>query len=200
MQSLSDVRGRRGIASPDEWSGLKRAVWLLALPLLASFALAAHVTAAHEQDQPAPNPANSQASSDIEAYARLPVCTLSPDGQHLALQPCRTAPARVLMPRRPVPQQIDPLQDTRLAPSVSLPPSSMVMPPALIPRPPATVAPLTAPLPAAGALAPMPRALNNCSGAGCNDAQGGRINSAAPGMVITPQGQVCSRNGVWIQC
>ena len=208
MQNLNDVCRRRGIASPDERNGLKRAAWLPALPLLASLALAAHAAVTHEQDQPAPNPAdsqanrqaNSQASSDIEAYARLPVCTLSPDGQHLALQPCRTAPARVPMPRRPVPQQIDPLPDTRLAPPVSPPPSSMVMPPALIPRPAATVAPLTAPLPAAGALAPMPRALNNCSAAGCNDAQGGRINNTAPGMVITPQGQVCSRNGVWIQC
>ncbi|MYM40129.1 hypothetical protein [Duganella qianjiadongensis] len=144
--------------------------------------------AATEQDKSATHPT----SSEIEAYARLPVCTLSADGQHLAVQPCRTAPARVPMPRRPVPQQIDRLPETRLASPVAPPQSSMVLAPA-----PAWV---PAPLPASVAPAPMPRALNNCSAAGCNDAQGARINSAAPGMVITPQGQVCSRNGVWIQC
>lgn len=200
MQNLSEVRRRRGIASPDERTGWSRAARLLVLPvpLLASFALGFCAKAAAEQGQSAPK----QASSDIEAYARLPVCTLSPDGQHLAVQPCRTAPARVPMPRRPVPQQIDPLPDTRLAPPLASPQTTSVVAPAPAPISATAIAPAPAyaPLPASLAPAPMPRALNNCSGAGCNDAQGARINSAAPGMVITPHGQVCSRNGVWIQC
>ncbi|MYN47349.1 hypothetical protein GTP23_20095 [Pseudoduganella sp. FT93W] len=142
---------------------------------------------------------DSSSTAEREAYARLPVCTLSADGQHLAVQPCRTAPARVPMPRRPVPQRIDPLPDTRLAPSTPLPVLSPLsrdraMLPALAPAAPAIgmPAPVVAPS--------MPRALNNCTAGGCNDAAGGRLNNAAPGMVITPQGQVCSHNGVWIQC
>lgn len=200
MQNLRDVCRWRRSVSPDEQTGSSRAARLLVwpLPLLASFALGFYATAAAEQDQSASKPANS----DIEAYARLPVCTLSADGQHLAVQPCRTAPARVPMPRRPVPQQIDPLPYTRLAPPLASPQPTIVVAPAQAPISATAIAPAPAhvPVPASLAPAPMPRALNNCSGAGCNDAQGTRINSAAPGMVITPQGQVCSRNGVWIQC
>lgn len=143
--------------------------------------------------------ADSSSTAEREAYARLPVCTLSADGQHLAVQPCRTAPARVPMARRPVPQRIDPLPDTRLAPAFPLAVPSTSRNdwprlPALAPVAPAAGMPPPVVAPSA------PRALNNCTAAGCNDAAGGRLNNAAPGMVITPQGQVCSRNGVWIQC
>ena len=122
----------------------------------------------------------ADSASERAAHARLPVCTLSADGQQLAEQPCRTAPARVPMPRRPVPQIVEPLPANRLAP---------------LPAPPSLTPPSTLVAPASA-----PRALNNCTSIGCNDAAGGRLNNAAPGMVITPQGQVCSRNGVWLQC
>jgi len=194
MRNLCERCRRRGIAGPDERAGLSRAARWLALPLLASLAGGACAIAATEQDPSAPR----QANSEIEAYARLPVCTLSPDGQHLAVQSCRTAPARGPMPRRAVPQQIDPVPDTRLAPSLVSPRTPMAIPSAPVSA--AAVAPAQATVPASLAPSAMPRALNNCSAAGCNDAQGARINSAAPGTVITPQGQVCSRNGVWIQC
>lgn len=145
--------------------------------LLLAAMLAVWISLAGAQSEPA---ADGASVSERAAYAGLPVCTLSADGQHLAVQPCRTAPARVPMPRRPVPQIVEPLPANRQAP---------------LPAPPALTPPSTLAAPANA-----PRALNNCTSIGCNDATGGRLNNAVPGMVITPQGQVCSRNGVWLQC
>lgn len=148
--------------------------------LLLAAMLVTWISLAGAQSEPAADSASERA-----AYARLPVCTLSADGQHLAEQPCRTAPARVPMPRRPVAQIVEPLPAMRLAPS----PASPTLAPPATGAPPVIASPVI-----------TPRALNNCTASGCNDAVGGRLNNAAPGMVITPQGQVCSRNGVWIQC
>lgn len=140
--------------------------------------------------------------AELEQYARLPVCRLSADGQHLAVQPCRTAPARLPMPRRPVTPIIEPLPAKRVVPQAPLAPipaatsAGISAAPVLMPAPAfVTPVPMNATPPSSA-----PRALNNCRVGGCNDAQGGQLNNAAPGMVITPQGQVCSRNGVWIQC
>jgi hypothetical protein len=139
------------------------------------------------------NPAAALTPDEIAAYARLPVCTLSADGLRLAQQPCRTAPARVPMARRRVPQIMDPPISTRTAVPAAAPAAFAVPASGALPLP---AAPVYLPAPPAS----PPQALSNCSASGCYDAQGRRLDNAAPGVVITPQGKVCSRNGVWIQC
>jgi hypothetical protein len=142
--------------------------------------------------------ADSSSTAEREAYARLPVCTLSADGQHLAVQPCRTAPhgahgaPSCPAKNRPAARYAAGTGISLAVPSTSR--NDWPRLPALAPVAPAAGMPPPVVAPSA------PRALNNCTAAGCNDAAGGRLNNAAPGMVITPQGQVCSRNGVWIQC
>ncbi len=134
---------------------------------------------------PAPGAAKAVASAspELREYAKLPVCTLSADGLRLAIEPCRTAPARKPMPRRPVPQIIQRMPLVKQAPQVAMP----TAPPS--PALPALLDPPNA-----------PKALNNCGPAGCNDANGARINNAGPGTAISPSGKVCNRNGVWLQC
>ena len=115
-----------------------------------------------------------------DAYAKLPVCTLSADGKSLAVEPCRTAPAKVPMPRRPVPQIIQPMPQTRPPPRLAMPaaPPLPVLDPIIRPPVPAT----------------------SCDAGGCFGANGVRYNSLGAGAVVTPQGKVCSRSGTLIQC
>jgi hypothetical protein len=113
-------------------------------------------------------------------YARLPVCTLSEDGKSLAVEPCRTAPAKSPMPRRPVPQIIQRMPQTR-------PPPKLAMPTA-------------PPLPVLDPIIKPPVPTTSCDAAGCFGANGVRYNSLGPGTVVTPQGKVCNRSGVIIQC
>ncbi len=120
------------------------------------------------------------ASAELRDYANLPVCKLSADGKRLAVEPCRTAPARVPMPRRPVPQIIQRMPLVKQAPQVAMP----AMPPS--PR-----TPLYPPN--------APQVLNGCGPAGCNDASGTHLNTG-PGTVIMPSGKTCSRNGAVVQC
>ncbi|WP_229211611.1 MULTISPECIES: hypothetical protein [unclassified Duganella] len=122
-------------------------------------------------------------SAELREYAKLPVCTLSADGLHLAVEPCRTAPARKPMPRRPVPQIIQRMPVVKQAPQVAMPAA---------PPSPSLQTLLNPPN--------APKALNNCGSTGCNDASGARINNAGPGTAISPSGKVCNRNGVWLQC
>ncbi|WP_332854371.1 hypothetical protein [Duganella sp. S19_KUP01_CR8] len=134
---------------------------------------------------PVPGAAKTAASAspELREYAKLPVCTLSADGLRLAVEPCRTAPARKPMPRRPVAQIIQRMPVVKQAPQVAMPAA---------PPSPSLQTLLDPPN--------APKALNNCGPTGCNDASGARINNAGPGTAISPSGKVCNRNGVWLQC
>jgi hypothetical protein len=145
--------------------------------------------------------------ASIEAYARLPVCRLTPDGRKLAVEPCRTAPPKRPMPRRPVPQAIEPTP--RLAVPQPMPRAGdgPVLPLVLTPRPPVTAAPpslsvnpppgaFAAPPP--GPSAPMPAL---CGAGGCRDAATGTFYGGAPGVTVSPSGRQCitSSSGL-VQC
>lgn len=114
-----------------------------------------------------------------QAYASLPFCTLSADGKHLALQPCRTAPPQRPMPRRPVPLIVEPMPLPAAAPRVAMPP----LPPS---------APLRAPSP--------PQPLDNCGAGGCYDAGGAWLGNGVGNTSVAPNGKLCQRNGIWLQC
>lgn len=120
------------------------------------------------------------ADQAADEYAKLPVCTLSEDGKSLAVQPCRTAPAKSPMPRRPVPQIIQRMPQTK-------PPPKLAMPTA-------------PPLPALDPIIKPPVPATSCDAGGCFGANGVRYNSLGAGSVVTPQGKVCSRSGTLIQC
>ncbi|MYM65322.1 hypothetical protein GTP45_00560 [Pseudoduganella sp. FT55W] len=120
------------------------------------------------------------ADEPVDEYAKLPVCTLNADGTALAVEPCRTAPAQVPMPRRPVPQIIQRMPQTKPLPKLAMPTSP--------------------PLPALDGIVKPPVPTTTCDAAGCFGANGVRYNSLGPGSVVTPQGKVCSRSGVMIQC
>ncbi|NYE62240.1 hypothetical protein FHW58_003455 [Duganella sp. 1224] len=115
-------------------------------------------------------------------YAKLPICTLNADGTRLAVEPCRTAPARKPMPRRPVPQIIDPM------PTVARPQQPAMPPVTPSPPLPSLTSPPRAPVPVTG-----------CDTAGCYGANGVRYNNVGKG-VITPSGKTCTRAGGAIQC
>lgn len=59
-------------------------------------------------------------AESLDEYRRLPECRLSADGKHLLQEPCRTAPARKNMPRRPVPLNVTPTPRIAPAPDPSL--------------------------------------------------------------------------------
>ncbi|MGO4381590.1 hypothetical protein [Pseudoduganella sp. RAF53_2] len=152
--------------------------------------------------------AGADLTPDEAAYARLPVCKLSADGQHLAVEPCRTAPSKRPMPRRPVPQFTDPMP--RLAQPHDTVVPAPLWAPTLTPSTPASAvaaaaaaqgrAPVVPTLPALtplpGPSAPTPV---TCSGGGCRDSSGNFYN-APPGQAISPSGRPCSVNGVWMSC
>lgn len=117
-----------------------------------------------------------------DEYAKLPVCKLNAEGTGLVVEPCRTAPAQKPMPRRPVPQMIDP------TPTIARPQQPAM--PAVAPSP--SLQSLTRP-PAA----PVP--VTGCDAAGCNGANGVRYNNVGKG-VITASGKTCTRAGGVIQC
>lgn len=131
----------------------------------------------------APAGADDAATMSLSHYARLPVCTLSADGQRLAVEPCRTAPPRHPMPRRPVPiivQRQPALPLPRPLPMPAMPASPSV---------PSLLMPPGAPTPAL-----------NCDAGGCYDLSGVRHNNAAGNSTLTPSGKLCIHNGVWLQC
>jgi hypothetical protein len=120
---------------------------------------------------------------NAQEYSKLPICTLSADGKRLAVEPCRTAPARVPMPRRPVNQIIQPMPKVSVAPQVGMPAMPPSKPLEVLMHPPGAPVPVT-----------------GCDGGGCYDASGTRHNNAGPGTSITPSGKVCTRSGNWVQC
>lgn len=148
-------------------------------------------------------------ADSLEEYRRLPECRLSADGKRLLVEPCRTAPARKAMPRRPVPQIVTPTPRIAPAPDPSLtwapvltrrdpsaPPSALAqLPRAGVPAlPPGAGAPPATPLP--GPSAPIPVI---CDAGGCRDPSG-IYHHGPPGQVTSPTGRVCSHNGVWMNC
>ncbi|MBA5690061.1 hypothetical protein [Rugamonas apoptosis] len=140
---------------------------------------------AAQTDKPARHDAAVSADAatlSLEQYARLPVCTLSADGQHLAVQPCRTAPTRQPKARRAV---------TAIIPA---------MPPRPVPR--VSVAPPLPPLSPPPPLhqTPRPTPITTCDAGGCYDAAGVRHTGAGGNTTISPSGQLCLRDGVWLQC
>lgn len=154
-------------------------------------------------------PAAGAESISTEEYRRLPECRLSADGKRLAQEPCRTAPARKNMPRRPVPLVVTPTPRIAPAPDPSLSwapvlsrrdPLAAPSAVAQLPRagqpalPPGATLPPATPLP--GPSAPIPV---TCDAGGCRDASGTYYHGAA-GQVTSPGGRVCSHNGVWMTC
>lgn len=154
-------------------------------------------------------PAAGAASISTDEYRKLPECRLSADGRRLLQEPCRTAPPRRNMPRRPVPLNVMPTPRIAPAPDPSLtwapvltrrdpaaPPSAI----AQLPRagspalPPGALPPPATPLP--GPSAPIPVV---CDAGGCRDASGTYYHGAQ-GQVTSPTGRVCSSNGVWMTC
>ncbi|MBJ7308700.1 hypothetical protein ACFOLJ_01515 [Rugamonas sp. CCM 8940] len=151
----------------------QRKIALIAAVLLGLLAGGHGRAGAPDGEGAAPVPAEAQ------AYAGLPFCTLSADGKHLARQPCRTAPAQRPMPRRPVTQIIEPMP-SRAAPPRLAPPS---LPPS---------APLRTPSP--------PQPLGNCGVGGCYDAGGVWQGNGVGNTSVVPNGKLCQRNGIWLQC
>ena len=145
------------------------------------------------------------ATPSLEEYRKLPECRLSADGKRLQQEPCRTAPARKNMPRRPVPLNVVPTP--RIAPA---PDPALTWAPVLAPRSPSALAqlpragqpalapgatlPPATPLP--GPSAPVPV---QCDGGGCRDASGTYYHGP-PGQVISPSGRVCSTAAGWMTC
>lgn len=145
-------------------------------------ALAALLAAAGGAGRAAPA-GTATPEADLRTYARLPICTLSADGRHLAVEPCRTAPSAKPMPRRPVPQIIQRMPSSPAPRAASAPP----LPPT--PSLQDLLQPPGRPLPVTG-----------CDAAGCQDASGTRHNGAGNGVTITPSGKLCNRSGAWLQC
>lgn len=95
------------------------------------------------------------------------------------------APAKKPAKRRAVRQILD--DDIRPAAPSAAPPavySPQLTVPAVQPRP---------------GLPPAPVTLN-CVGASCTDAAGGRFNGGIGTTLISPQGRLCTDNGLTVQC
>jgi hypothetical protein len=151
-----------------------------------------------------PAAALAAAPVSTDEYRKLPECRLSADGKRLLVEPCRTAPPRKNMPRRPVPLTVTPTPRIAPAPDPSLSwapvlgrRDPLAAPGALARLPRAGAAGLPAPAaPLPGPSAPVPV---TCDAGGCRDA-GGNYYPGAPGQVVSPSGRVCSHNGVWMTC
>ncbi|KQW88433.1 hypothetical protein ASC94_23705 [Massilia sp. Root418] len=147
--------------------------------------------AAHAQPQqpslPRVVPDASGGEAAAEAFRKLPVCSLAPDGKKLLVEPCRPAPSRNFTQRRSVPQTV-----------LTMPPSQQSQQPLpQLSRPPATAympAPAPAPVPA-----PAIRPLGTCDAAGCRDASGTRYQGTGP-VLLDPAGRPCRTDGQWVQC
>ncbi len=154
-------------------------------------------------------PAAGANSISTDEYRKLPECRLSADGKHLAQEPCRTAPARKNMSRRPVPLNVVPTPRIAPAPDPALTwapiltrRDALAAPSAIaqLPRagqsalPPGAALPPTTPLP--GPSAPIPV---TCDAGGCRDPSGTYYHGP-PGQVISPSGKVCSQSGGWMTC
>jgi hypothetical protein len=158
----------------------------LLLALLACGGVAAQ-TANPMASGPLPRvvPDASGGPAAAEAFRRLPPCTLAPDGEHLAVEPCRPAAARSFAQRRAVPQTHS-----------RTPPAPQTATPAW----PSNTQPVAVPVPPAPATdAPSLQPLNNCNAGGCRDASGTLLQGTG-NTLLTPSGRPCRRDGNWVQC
>jgi hypothetical protein len=73
-------------------------------------------------------------------------------------------------------------------------PPPVVYSPRLNPAVPVGVQPLPAPVPAS------PHILNGCNGGACTDASGARYHGGVGTTLLSPEGRMCSNNGVTVQC
>lgn len=62
------------------------------------------------------------------------------------------------------------------------------------PAAPVGVQPLQSPV------APPPQILNGCPGGACTDATGARYHGGVGTTLLSPEGRVCSNNGITVQC
>ncbi|MBC7456470.1 MAG: hypothetical protein H7335_22755 [Massilia sp.] len=97
--------------------------------------------------------------------------------RHTAKKPAR---------RRAVAAQLD---DGMTAPIYTPP----IYGPRLAPGPPVRLAPAPSPI------APGPVILNGCENGHCMDGSGARYNQVGP-TLISPQGRLCSNNGISVSC
>jgi hypothetical protein len=128
-----------------------------------------------------------ESSTPEAADSTFPVCKLAPgDPPRLAEEPCRPAPP--IRPRRSVPQIISrmPAQPSASSPGVDQ---------AYRPLPPAGISPLPSPY-----LAPGPLPVPGCDKTGCRDAAGVRHNGGIGNATLAPNGRLCQKNGVFLNC
>lgn len=128
-------------------------------------------------------PDASGGAAAAEAFRKLPVCSLAPDGRKLLVEPCRPAPSRNFTQRRSTPLTLQPMPRAPVAPPVASPAIPPTQSLDTLMRPPG---------------APVP--LLSCDPGGCFDTSGARHNNAGSGSSITPSGKLCNRNGAWLQC
>lgn len=68
------------------------------------------------------------------------------------------------------------------------------------PLPPVTSPRLNLPAPPAAQPLPAPLILNGCNGGACTDANGQQYHGGVGTTLLSPQGRVCSNNGITVQC
>lgn len=99
-----------------------------------------------------------------------------------AAKPAPDTPKKKPAKRRAVRQNLD---DT---------PAPAVYRPRPTPAAPLGVQPLPSPV------APPPQILNGCPGGACTDATGARYHGGVGTTLLSPEGRVCSSNGITVQC
>jgi hypothetical protein len=72
-------------------------------------------------------------------------------------------------------------------------PTPPPLPPVYSPR-------LNLPPPPAAQPLPAPQVLNGCNGGACTDANGQQYHGGVGTTLLSPQGRVCSNNGITVQC
>jgi len=157
------------------------------LSLIASLLLAGFVAPAAAQTDERRAPSASQAAPrdgeqnpEERPDARLPVCSLAPDDPgKLAVEPCRPAPTHV--ERRAV-EQVTGRMPARMPPPIH----------EFHPAPPVAPALPTNP--------DRPLPLIGCHSGVCRDAGGTLHNGGVGNATLDPNGKLCNREGVWLQC
>lgn len=103
----------------------------------------------------------------------------------------KPTPPKKPIKRRAVQQVID---------GMPAPPAPQVYGPRLsAPTPPATYAPIL-PSTVPSGMAPLPAVLNRCDAGGCTDTAGARYNNGVGTTLLSPQGRLCSNNGLTVSC
>lgn len=128
-----------------------------------------------------PVPAEPDAARAKQSARADPALTTEKDSDS------QRAPQQRRMPRRPVDQVLTPTpRITGSAPAAS---PALTYGPAF-----ETKAPLSPPPPPRGTVPAI------CTGSGCTDANGQRLGTGVGNAVTTPQGQLCTKGVVGVQC